>query len=116
MTSEQLRANALVSVLLQEDASFYELVQEFVDSLPARVQELNAACERRDLTTLRTLAHRLKGAGGSFGYPQISALAAQMETAYKADQTDQTTKWLEELNTLAEAAKNGLASFTSRAN
>lgn len=103
----------LKSALLEEDASFYELVQEFVDSLPNRIAELNAACERQDLAQMRILVHRLKGAGGSFGYPQITALATEMEAAYKAQQIERTAAWLEQLSVLVAGAKAGLEPFKS---
>ena len=42
---------------------------------------LAAALAAGDLGELRRLAHSLSGAGGIFGYPGISALAAALEGA-----------------------------------
>lgn len=99
----------LRSALLQEDPSFYELVQEFVESLPTRLNEFHAAYQKRDFTMLKTLAHRLKGAGGSFGYPQITQVAAEMELAFKQQQTAGIDEWIGQLEELLSAARAGLS-------
>lgn len=98
----------LRSALLQEDPSFYELVQEFVESLPVRLNEIRAAYEQQDFATLKTLAHRLKGSGGSFGYPQITQVAAEMERAFKQQQTAEIDHWMAQLRELLNAARAGL--------
>jgi HPt (histidine-containing phosphotransfer) domain-containing protein len=55
------------------------------------------------------LAHRLKGAGGSYGYPSISALAAEMEHRFSAYDGTCFPSDIAMLERMAEAAESGLA-------
>jgi HPt (histidine-containing phosphotransfer) domain-containing protein len=56
-----------------------ELVEVFVASMDERLRTIDAALTARDWATLRTIAHQLRGSGGGFGYPQVSAQAARLE-------------------------------------
>jgi diguanylate cyclase (GGDEF)-like protein len=67
------------------DDVFLELQREYIAELPARLEELRAdtqAFEAGDpdaAASLRTRFHRLAGSGGSYGFPEISAVAREME-------------------------------------
>jgi len=98
----------LVSQLLLDDASLRDLVQEFVEALPQRLEELRRAYEALDWDQLAVLAHRLKGAAGSYGYPDLSRLAAEMEEKFRLHQAEHFTQWLDRLNAIIGAAKAGL--------
>lgn len=99
----------LISQLLLEDADLRDVVEEFVDTLPQRVTELQQAYDQLDLNMLATLAHRLKGAGGSYGYPDISQLAAQMERGFRNGDSGNFREQIDELTSMIEAARTGLA-------
>ena len=101
-------ADKLISQLLSEDPRLRDIVQEFVDNLAARVDELRRAHEKLDWDTLVNLTHRLKGAAGSYGYPDISRLCAEMEHQLQAHQADQFAQWLASLASFATAARAGL--------
>ena len=103
------RAARLVSQLLLQDGDLRDIVVEFVDGLTARMGELRTAHEKLDWDQLTTLAHRLKGAAGSYGYPEISHLCAEMEQKFRQHEAEQFTQWVTELNALVSAAKEGLA-------
>ena len=60
-----------------------EIVREFVSELPDRVAALEACVESGDMAKLQTLAHQLKGAGGGYGFPQITEAAARLESDLK---------------------------------
>jgi len=67
----------------ENDADMLEIVREFAAELPARVAKLEAHLSLGELRELQTLAHQLKGAGGGYGFPQITELAASLESALK---------------------------------
>ncbi len=73
MSSEPIRS------AFSDDPEMAEIVVRFVAHLPAQVGALEAAAA--DGAALRTLAHQMSGAAGSFGFPQISAAAARLEAA-----------------------------------
>lgn len=64
---------------LSNDPRFGELIGRFIESLPDRVREMRDQLAAGDAVSVRQLAHRLKGAGGSYGYPRISGLARRIE-------------------------------------
>ena len=56
-------------------------------ALPARINALTAACDALGSgdaaaeATVRQIAHSLRGSGGTYGFPNISAAAAAVEQA-----------------------------------
>ena len=98
----------LVSQLLSEDEGLRDIVEEFVQVLPTRLDEMKQAFEALDWSQLTTLAHRLKGASGSYGYPDLSAVAAEMESAFRDQKADDFAQWTQELSELIAAAAAGL--------
>jgi HPt (histidine-containing phosphotransfer) domain-containing protein len=67
----------------ESDPDMLEIVREFAAELPARVAKLEAHLSAGELRELQTLAHQLKGAGGGYGFPLITELAASLESALK---------------------------------
>ena len=67
----------------ENDPDMLEIVREFASELPARIAKLEAHLAANDMRALQTLAHQLKGAGGGYGFPQITELAASLESALK---------------------------------
>lgn len=55
------------------------LLGEFVGRLDGRVQAMETALAASQTEELRRLAHQLKGAAGSYGYPSLSAAARTLE-------------------------------------
>ncbi len=100
----------LISQLLAEDAGLRDIVKEFVDHLTVRINELRQAHEKLDWDALTTLAHRLKGAAGSYGYPDISTLCAEMEQKLRSHEAEEFARWIAGLGQLAAAARAGLES------
>lgn len=64
---------------------FVELQREYLAELPAHLSEIRvdvaafAAGDPAAAASLRTRFHRLAGSGGSYGFPEISALARALE-------------------------------------
>ena len=63
------------------DPEFHELLEEFAAAMPVRRDGLLDAHRGAAYDLLQTRAHQLKGAGGGFGFPQLSELAAALEKA-----------------------------------
>jgi len=66
---------------IQDTAEFRALQRAFLVQLEADVALLEAALQRRDFATVVAVAHKLKGGGGSFGYPAVTEVAARLEKA-----------------------------------
>jgi HPt (histidine-containing phosphotransfer) domain-containing protein len=112
-TEPSTQPQKLVSQLLVEDAGLRDIVEEFVAALPGRLAELKQAYSMLDWDMLTMLAHRLKGASGSYGYPDLSQLAAQMEQGFKEQHADQFQTWTQQMDELIAAVKAGMSETPS---
>ena len=66
-----------------------ELRREYCEGLAVDLEILRAAVDRLHdssvATEVRELAHRLRGSGGAYGFPAISAAGAMLEDASTRD-------------------------------
>ena len=109
METQQVVPPKLVSHLLAEDPGLRDIVLEFVNGLPTRIADFQKAHEQLDYDLLGTLAHRLKGAAGSYGYPDLSAVCFEMERQFRVHESGAFADWVRQLESLAAAARAGLA-------
>ena len=79
------------------DPDMLELVEWFIDRIPERIEELQRTFERGALDELGSIAHQLKGAGGSYGFPQITECARRLEHQTKESDLDEVRRGLDEL-------------------
>jgi HPt (histidine-containing phosphotransfer) domain-containing protein len=90
------------------DADLAEILEEFVSGLDEHVSQMRDALAHGVHSELRRLAHQLKGAGGSYGYPQLTEAAAALESAAKDEDTEAATLKLGEMASLCAAIRAGL--------
>lgn len=67
----------------ESDPDMIEIVCDFARELPARVAKIEELLQACALSELQTLAHQLKGAGGGYGFAQITEVAGRLEQALK---------------------------------
>jgi HPt (histidine-containing phosphotransfer) domain-containing protein len=79
------------------DPDMVELVEFFVGQMPERVRQLRESFDSGAIDELRTLAHQLKGAGGSYGFPQISESALHLERQSETADLDEIRRGLDDL-------------------
>ena len=94
------------------DAEFEALKREFLEEAVAKVVEIEASLRTGDehgRARVVYLAHQLKGAGGSYGFQEISKVAAEIERAVESvrkspgDQSDTITERVRNLRREIEA-------------
>ncbi len=107
-TSTHNLPTRLVSQLLADDPEMRDIVEDFVGGLDERLRELREAYAKLDWQALCTYAHRMKGASGSYGFPDMSKLCGTMEDNFKAQRADQFADWAAQFEALTQAAKAGL--------
>jgi histidine phosphotransfer protein HptB len=66
---------------LASDPDLREIVDLFVDEMPARVKALVDQLNAADWEGLRRTVHQLRGAAGSYGFDAISPCAGRIESA-----------------------------------
>ena len=73
------------------------LVQRFLSGLPDSVSDIRAALIRADWPALALEAHKLRGTAGSFGFPEVSDAAAEIETLVPETPPDRARLAIERL-------------------
>ena len=68
-----------------KDEGFAQLVEQFVRELGDEALALRAQFAQGDLRELARLAHQLKGSCGSYGFPELSRHAAELERCVKTE-------------------------------
>lgn len=71
------------------DASFEPLMPRFMANRKKEIMTMREALTGNDFETVGSVAHGMKGVGGSYGFDRITELAATIEQAAKS--TDATT-------------------------
>jgi CheY-like chemotaxis protein len=73
---------------LVEDPEFQALVRQFENELPQKISQIQQSMENQAWMELKSLVHKLKGLGASFGYPELSDISAQIQTAITSEAFD----------------------------
>jgi HPt (histidine-containing phosphotransfer) domain-containing protein len=73
--------NAPIYSAIGADPDFADLVDWYVAEMPERVVRLQSLFAAAAWDELRRLAHQIKGAAGSYGFPQLTPLAGRVEQA-----------------------------------
>ena len=98
-----------------DDPQLAGILPGFIQRLSSQLEALCNALEEERLEDAERLAHRLKGAGGSYGYPTLSEVAKSLELAAKARDMDGATEALAEVKEVCEAIQAGWTSQTAEA-
>ena len=72
------KGTAIVSEFA-EDPDMVELIEMFVDELPARIEEIRTAFETAEQDRLATLTHQMKGAAPGYGFSTLGSAAGRIE-------------------------------------
>ena len=64
--------------------------------------EMSALLEEEDFDRIRSLAHNIKGTGGSYGFPELTHLAAVLESSARALDAQALTGGIRELKDFLE--------------
>ena len=90
-----------------DDEDMAEIINEFVAGLPRQVRTMREALANRCFEMLHRQAHRLKGAGGSYGFPAVSEAAGVVTEAAEARDMEAAGLALHGLAALCEAIVAG---------
>jgi len=89
--------NPVISTLPLEDEDFREIALEFVPQLEKNLIAMDKAVDEGDFAELATLAHWLKGAGGTCGYNDFYQPCVQLEEVAKVNDANGAVQHLDQL-------------------
>ena len=98
--SDSRSAEPVVSSLPTEDPEIRQIVSDFLVRLREKVRAMSQAYSVQDFSTLRELAHWLKGSGGTVGFGCLTEAARGLESASKSEQLADAKQSLEEIEDL----------------
>ncbi|HKY02389.1 MAG TPA: Hpt domain-containing protein [Burkholderiales bacterium] len=78
------------------------LMPRFIANRHADVLHLESALEQCDHERMRQIGHMLKGAGGGYGFAEISRIGDAIECAAKASEFDMLKRQIEALKRYLE--------------
>ena len=85
-----------------DDVEIREVVAEFAATVPERLDAIEKALELLDYDSIASLAHALKGAGGTAGFACLTEASARLEDSAKQQQADAIAGVIGELRSLHE--------------
>ena len=74
-------------IIVNIDPQIAALVPRFLANRAADVGKIRAALAAGDFETIRVAGHGMKGAGGGYGFPEISRLGAALEEGARRSDT-----------------------------
>ena len=92
-----------------DDPEIAEILGGFVKRLAAQVEAMRTGYESGRHDDLRRLAHRLKGAGGSYGYPSLTEACGALEEATRSSDQRAEAAALDAVAAISEAIQRGYA-------
>ncbi len=105
--SQEDQAEQTIQSEFDDDPALVEVIDQFVADLPGRVEQMRAALANGYFQELGRLAHQLKGAGGSYGYPILSDIDKRLEDAAEACDIEGATLAIKELAELTQSVVAG---------
>jgi HPt (histidine-containing phosphotransfer) domain-containing protein len=85
-----------------------ELRPLYVDYLRGEIDTFRSLLARRDLEDIRSLGHRLKGSGGSYGFQHISDLGEAIQYLQDSAEWEEIESLLHQLEETYEQLAEGL--------
>ncbi len=98
--------DAIIS-LYADDPDLVPILEGYVGRLDAQVEAMHAALADGKFADLQRLAHKMKGAGGNYGYPILTEAAKKLEDAAKAQDAQSAAQALQQVTMLCQAIKAG---------
>ena len=91
------------STLPLDVPEFREIVVQFVDGLPQMLKQMRESLQAQDFSTLRELAHKLKGTGGTVGFADFTQPSETLQHKAESQTIDGSEELLNQLEAIANA-------------
>ena len=89
--------NTKINVDIDEDLK--DLIPGFMENRKKDIVQLSTLVQANDLPAIAQLAHKIKGAAAGYCFQQLSAFAARMEKAAKANDPSPLPQLVEDMKT-----------------
>ena len=84
------------------DSVLQSLRDSYAQSLPEKVEHLRELWKQHNAEELQKAAHKMKGSGESYGFPEVSSICGQLESAAELTDWAEVAQALVELDAIIE--------------
>ena len=105
MLNDRLSANHHGKPTVVIDSSLSDIVPIFLSNIRENPEKILQALDAGNFDLPRTLGHNMKGTGAAYGFPPITEIGAEIETAAKTGDADTIRRKATELAAFLEQVK-----------
>jgi HPt (histidine-containing phosphotransfer) domain-containing protein len=84
-------------IVVHIDIDLEDLIPGFLENRQNDLQNLETALQEKNLGTLRSIGHNLKGLGGGYGFPEMTIMGGKIEEGAKESNLEQVSDNLKKL-------------------
>jgi PAS domain S-box-containing protein len=111
-SEDSVREGDVMLSAFRDDPEMAMILGEFIGRLNGQVAAMQQAYADDHYENLQRLAHRLKGAGGSYGYPLLTEASKRLEDACKARDSDAAKAAIDDIAAMCLAIRRGYTPYT----
>ncbi len=99
----------IISALIEEEPELIDLVFRFVNNLPNTLEKITQASKNKNWDELKNIIHQLKGVGGGYGYPMLTAISAKIQFQLESNCYEEAVILINELDNMCQQIYAGLS-------
>ena len=81
-------------IVVDIDSDIEDLIPGFLENRQEDVKSIYDALEKEDYETIRILGHSMKGAGGGYGFDEITDIGRSIEESAEGKNPEEVKKWV----------------------
>ncbi len=81
-------------IVVNVDSNIEDLIPGFLENRQKDVKSIYDALEKEDYETIRILGHSMKGAGGGYGFDEITDIGRSIEESAEGKNQEEVKKWV----------------------
>ncbi len=81
-------------IVVNVDSDIEDLIPGFLENRQEDVKSIYDALEKEDYETIRILGHSMKGAGGGYGFEEITDIGRSIEESAEGKNQEEVKKWV----------------------
>jgi len=93
--------------MIKIDESILDLIPTYLENRKSDIETINTALGKKDMSTIESIAHKMKGSGASYGFEEISRLGQQIESCVQQKDLDEIRLLIDELDLFLENVQYG---------
>jgi len=81
-------------IIVNVDSTIEDLIPGFLENRQEDIKSIYDALKKEDYETIRILGHSMKGAGGGYGFDEITDIGKLIEESAEGKNQEEIKKWV----------------------